>query len=218
MNEEMFQSIASQLRQPHGEYAIEVGERMNEGNFQINMFTIETLHAEAGDHILEIGGGNGLFVKNILSTSPSIHYTGCDYSEIMIEQAIQRNAAFIKLGQARFYNTNAEELPFDDAQFNKVFSVNTIYFWDKPELILSEVYRVLKPQGKFIISLRPKSSMQYYPFVKYGFCMFTKEDLVNLLSENNFKVTTVLEKEEPPQEMNGELVKVETLIVCAEKE
>ena len=41
MNEEALKSIAAQLRQPHGEYAIQVGEKMNEGNLHINLNTIK---------------------------------------------------------------------------------------------------------------------------------------------------------------------------------
>ena len=47
--------------------------------------------------------------------------------------------------------------------------------------------------------------------------MFTKDDLMNLLSKNNFYVTTTLEKEEPDQELNGEKMTVETLLICTEK-
>ena len=59
--------------------------------------------------------------------------------------------------------------------------------------------------------------MQHYPFAKYGFSMFTKYELENLLSDNNFRVTTTLEKEEPNLEMGDEKMMVETLVVCADR-
>lgn len=217
MNEETLKSIAAQLRQPHGEYALQVGEKINEGNLHINLNTIEVLHPKANDNILEIGMGNGFFVKDILATDASIKYYGCDFSEIMVEEATRLNEQFIASGQAKFYFASADKLPFADETFDKVFTINTIYFWENQPLVLSEMRRVLKPTGQIIIAIRPKSIMQHYPFVKYGFNMFTKEELIKLVSDNNFRVINALEKEEPDQEINGEKLTVETLLVCAEK-
>ena len=217
MNEETLKSIAEQLRKPQGEYAIQAAEKMNESNLHINLNTIEVLSLMSADNILEIGMGNGVFVKDILSNDNSIKYVGCDFSKIMVDAASNLNKKFIKTGKAKFYFANVDKLPFDNDIFDKVFSVNTIYFWDNLQLALSEIWRVLKPKGQLIISLRPKSIMEHYPFVKYGFNMFTKDDLMNLLSKNNFNVKTTLEKEEPDQELNGEKLTVETLLICAEK-
>lgn len=98
-----------------------------------------------------------------------------------------------------------------------MFSINTIYFWDNPQNVLAEIWRVLKPKGQLTISVRPKSIMEHYPFVKYGFKTFAKEDLTELISKNNFKVVDVIEKEEPEVEINGELTKTATLLITAEK-
>ena len=204
MDEEKLKTIAAQLRQPSGEYAIEVGKKMNEGNHDINLYTIKALNLKPGDNILEIGMGNGLFVKNIVQADNSITYTGLDFSEIMIDEADKQNEIFIKSGQVKFILENAEKLPFESELFDKIFSVNTIYFWDQPGLVFSEIHRVLKPGGQIIISIRPKSVMQHYPFTKYGFTMFTKYELQNLLTDNNFRVTTTLEKEEPNLEIGDE--------------
>jgi ubiquinone/menaquinone biosynthesis C-methylase UbiE len=217
MDEETLKAIAGQLRQPTGEYAIQVGEKMNEGNLHINLNTFEALNVVAGDHILEIGMGNGFFVKNILSTDNTIKYTGCDFSEIMVDEACKKNEIFIATGQAQFHLADAKDLPFEKDIFDKVFSINTIYFWENPQSVLAEIWRVLKPKGQVTISLRPKSVMEHYPFVKYGFKMFTKEDLKELMSKNNFTVVDTIEKEEPEIELNGELTKTATLLIRAEK-
>ena len=217
MDEEILKTIAGQLRQPTGEYAIQVGEKMNEGNLHINLITIAALNIVPGDNILEIGMGNGYFVKNILSIDKSIKYTGCDYSEIMVEECNKQNETFITTGQAKFIIADAKELPFGNETFDKVFSINTIYFWDNPNIVLAEIVRVLKPKGQLTISIRPKSIMEHYPFVKYGFNMFSKEDLTDVISKNNFNVINIVEKEEPELELNGILTKTATLLITAEK-
>jgi len=217
MNEETLKEIAKQLRQPSGEYAIQVGQKMNEGNLHINLNTIASLQLEKGDHIFEIGMGNGFFVKNILSTDRSIKYTGCDFSEAMVEESSIQNETYIASGQACFLLADANELPFETSFFDKVFSINTLYFWDSPQKVLAEIWRVLKPKGQVTISIRPKSIMEHYPFVKYGFKVFSKEDLKELMEKKQFKVIEIIEKDEPEVEINGELTKTASLLIRAEK-
>lgn len=216
MSDEQLQAIASNLRKPQGEMGKQVGEKMNEGNRHINQYTIEALHPGAGDRILELGMGNGYFVKDIISKVDDVVYTGCDFSQTMIDESERINASLVRQGKARFILTEGNQLPFE-SHFNKIFTVNTLYFWGDPAITLAEFSRVLKPKGLLVISIRPKSTMQYLPFVKYGFTMYTREDIVQLLSENGFTVSGYIERTEPPQEINGQQIKMETLIVKATK-
>jgi len=217
MHEDFLKEIARQLRQPHGEHATEVGDRMNKGNELMNQLAINLLNPQANDVILEIGMGNGFFVKDILALADAIHYIGCDFSEEMVKAAILHNQEFINNGQAKFFLASADALPFESPTFNKVFTVNTLYFWENPPLVLNEIKRVLKPQGQLLIAIRPKAIMEQYAFTQYGFAMYSKEELCDLLSDNGFKVIQISEEKEPDQEINGETVTVASLIVCAEK-
>lgn len=217
MHEETLKEMARQLRQPHGEHATEVSERMNKGNQLMNLAAINMLHAQANDVILEIGMGNGFFVKDILSLAPAIHYIGCDFSEEMVHAAILHNREIINNHQAKFFLASADSLPFESPTFNKVITVNTLYFWENPPVVLNELKGVLKPEGQLLIAIRPREIMEQYAFTQYGFTMYSKEELCTLLSENGFKVLETLEEREPDQEINGETIPVGFLIVRAEK-
>ena len=61
-----FRTIASQLRLPEGAIGKEVGANMNKGNRLMNLEAIKHLGISENDNILEIGMGNGFFVKDIL--------------------------------------------------------------------------------------------------------------------------------------------------------
>ncbi len=217
MDENTLKLIAAQLRKPTGPDGIETGERMNVGNLLINLNTIESMDLQPGDEVMEIGMGNGHFVKNILDVNDSITYTGYDFSPDMIFEAKLRNEKYITEGRASFILGDVATMPFRDNSFNKILTINTIYFWYDPEKVLAEICRILKPGGKTYIAIRPRSSMQLYPFVKYGFNMFSKEELSDLLSANNFAVLEVIEKEEPSQDRFGTEMVVETLIVIGQK-
>ena len=215
MDQQTHQQLAAQLRMPVGEEGIRTGEWMNRGNVHINLDTIEILNAIEGNNILEIGMGNGYFVKDILQNVNHVQYTGVDFSAVMVEEAKKLNAAWIYKGQAKFILSNAAALPFADATFNKIFSINTIYFWDDPAAILAEIKRVLQPKGRLIVALRPKRLMKNYPFTQYGFTMYTREEVIQLLTTNGLIITQAIEKQEPDFELNGEMVKIENLIIEA---
>lgn len=209
--------IAAQLRKPTGEFATKVAETMNEGNRQINLDAIDALNLSVGDQILEIGMGNGFFVKEILSRSNELKYTGCDFSKEMVEQSTQMNAELVDDGQVSFYLNNGIKLPFEKESYDKVLTINTLYFWADQALILSEIWNVLKPKGQLTIAIRPKSVMKKYPFTEHGFNMFDKEEVIYLLEQYNFKVTEVFENEEPEQDFGGVKMKVANLVVNAQK-
>lgn len=218
MTEDQFREVAKQLRQPTGEAGVQMSIKMNESNQLINQYTIEAIKISSFDKILEIGMGNGLFVKDILQKNETVHYTGLDFSELMIQEASKINEKFILQQRANFVFGNANELPFQSNTFTKVFTINTLYFWDDKIKTLSEITRVLKPGGKLLIAIRPKHLMEKYPFTKYGFTMYSKDEIIELLSSNKFNIQQIIEKQEPDREMTGIKVKVETLIIAAEKQ
>jgi len=217
MNEEQLKEIASQLRRPEGENGLKTAEMMNVGNLQLNRDTLRVLSAENGENLLEVGMGNGRFVKDILVNKPLLTYTGCDFSTQMVEAAKKINADWINKNQVKFIEANVNSLPFGDNFFDKAFTVNTIYFWDDAPIALSELKRVLKPNGALILGLRPKHEMVNYPFTKYGFKMYSKEDVTDLLETNGFKLIKVFENPEPDFELHGEVMKMENLVVLANK-
>jgi len=213
--EQKFKNQAAQLRKPEGEDGIKTAEFMSTGNKYIIHDTFKALDAETGDNILEIGMGNGFYVEEILEKSESINYTGCDYSELMVRESKKLNTDWISKGRARFIHSNIKSLPFENDVFNKVFTINTIYFWDDEIAALNEIKRIMQPLGKFIIGFRPKHQTEKYPFTKYGFNQFSKQDVGKLLSDNGFSILNIFENQEPDLDLNGQIMKMENVVAVA---
>ncbi len=216
-DEQKFKDMAAQLRKPHGDDGVKTGEMMSKGNKPIIYDTFRALDAQANDNILEIGMGNGFYVKEILEKAESIQYTGCDYAELMVRESEKLNADWITKRRAKFLQGNITALQFEDNIFNKIFTINTLYFWDDEAAALREIKRVLQPGGTFIIGFRPKHQSEKYPFTKYGFNQFSKEDVAKLLADNGFAVLDIFENKEPPFEMNGLIMETENVVVVARK-
>lgn len=216
-NEDNLKHMAAQLRKPEGQDAIQTAEMMSKGNKRIIYNSLAALDATTGDHILEIGMGNGFHVKDILEKASNISYTGCDYAEEMVKESAKLNLDFVSEGRAKFLHADITSLPLEDARFSKALTINTIYFWDKEELALKELHRVLQPGGKLIIGFRPKRQTEKYPFTKFGFNQFSKEDVEKLLTGNGFSVVSIVENKEPAFEMNGITMETENVVVVAQK-
>lgn len=215
LTEEEIKQLAAQLRKPEGKQGIEIGETMNSGNGPMNLHTIAVLDPQSNESILEIGMGNGHFVKNIVNVDPTIKYTGADYSELMVKEAFEKNKHLIDKGRnVTFVNANIQHLPFEDNSFDKLFTVNTFYFWEDKKAALKELKRVLKKDGKLILSVRPKHVMEKIPMTKYGFSLFTKEEMIALLTNAGFDSIEVTEIKEPPQMRWGKPLNRECLILC----
>jgi ubiquinone/menaquinone biosynthesis C-methylase UbiE len=208
-------TLAGQLRQPEGSLGIKVGENMNKGNRLMNLETIRQLEISGNDNILEIGMGNGFFVKDIINAAQNVKYTGCDFSETMIKEASDLNNSYFP--GAKFVLSDATHLPFSDALFDKVFTVNTIYFWEDAKQILSEIRRVLKPNGIFIVTLRPRHVMDQLPVAKHGFNTFNNEEVAHLLDEHNFKTVSITENEDIEIKIDDNLIRNAFVVVKAKK-
>lgn len=215
MDTDRLRHIASQLRQPQGEAGIETGQRMNVGNELIYQRAIAQLAIQPGDHILELGPGNGFFARQIVATDSSVRYTGCDLSETMIAEAGRLNEEFVQDGQVELVLRDRPALPFADAAFDKVFTINTLYFWDDPSAELAEIRRVLMPDGLLIVGIRPRHIMEQMPFVTFGFTLYEPNEAADLLTANGFGVTNLIVEPEPDQTFFGKAIRMETVLVCA---
>jgi ubiquinone/menaquinone biosynthesis C-methylase UbiE len=118
----------------------------------------------------------------------------------MVTQAVKNNTALFESGSIRVKAGSSDSLPFENNSFDKIFCINVIYFWETPDLHLKEIYRVLKPGGKFYTGFRPADIMLQLPFTKYGFTLYSESEWGKKLSDNQFDSISSVK-------LKGEIVK-----------
>ena len=112
-----------------------------------------------GGAVLDLGCGEGLLLGWIRSDTLR-SYVGIDLSPVAIERAWQRFPASEEIDSDQSSETRAHELEaadiaeyiprqtFDSIVFNEV-----LYYFNKPDQLLSRYAAYLKPDGLFLISL-----------------------------------------------------------------
>jgi SAM-dependent methyltransferase len=115
-------------------------------DFQWYRTTLRLLPDLNGLDVLEIGCGRGAFSRLLIEKYPSIRLTAIDISEVAISEA-KSPASTIQ-----FAVGNAESLEFPDQSFDFIFSCETLEHLPHPVRMTKEIFRLLKPGGKFIIT------------------------------------------------------------------
>lgn len=196
LSEKELQELASQLSHPSGEDGIQTAYSMNVANDNMIRHAIDQIDVKVHAAVLEIGPGNGAHIKYLFEKEDDLAYYGIDVSELMVKEATKLNAEFIASQKAVFELTDGEKIPHPDSFFDSIFTANTLYFWKNPEEYLNEIFRVLHPDGSFILAFIPKEVMEKIPFSKYGFELYSNERAETLLKNVGFSIENVTSEEE----------------------
>jgi ubiquinone/menaquinone biosynthesis C-methylase UbiE len=99
--------------------------------------------------ILDIGSGTGRLLQAAEKQYPGAALVGVDAAVEMVKQAQSSLPAGSRI---EFRVGTAEQLPFPDAQFDLVFSTMTFHHWADQAKGITEVRRVLRPGGRWLLA------------------------------------------------------------------
>jgi ubiquinone/menaquinone biosynthesis C-methylase UbiE len=218
LSEEALIELARQLRNPSGENGISTGIKMNNTNSNMINCTLETLKITDNETILEIGPGNGLHLSQLMSLAKNIQYYGVDVSETMITEAKKINAQIVASGKASFLRSDGQLIPFPKNTFDKIFTVNTIYFWENPNQYMAEIIRVLISGGTFSIAFVDKESMEKMPFTQHGFQLYDLERINTFLSQFKLSNKQIVRQKESVNGVDGSKTEREFIVMTVKKE
>lgn len=104
--------------------------------------------AGCGGPVLDVGCGTG--GNTLLLAKRGLDVTGIDISEEMLRVA---RAKTVREGlKVNFLQTDASSLPFPDKSFGTVTCLLALEFTGRPEKVIREIYRVLRPSGCLILA------------------------------------------------------------------
>jgi SAM-dependent methyltransferase len=124
---------------------------MNRGHNLIYENVARVLELKPEDDLLEVACGNGFFLKMYATDVHSV--AGLDISEPSVALAAKKNKDRVTAGTARFVCGEASRLPWEDNKFTVATCMGTFPWLSKPLDTLKEIYRVLRPAGRSVISV-----------------------------------------------------------------
>ena len=109
-------------------------------------FALEMIESSVprGSRVLDVGCGTGDMSAELMRSGYEVW--GFDLAGEMVRYVRER------LGADRFHVGDAEHINFPDSHFDAIVCLGVLEYLDRDEPALREIHRVLKPNGKAVIS------------------------------------------------------------------
>ncbi|MBI4042575.1 MAG: class I SAM-dependent methyltransferase, partial [Deltaproteobacteria bacterium] len=113
---------------------------------------IEQAQLQPGFRVLDVGCGTGTLLLMIKERYAEVEAVGIDGDPKIL--AIARRKSEVKGAEIRFHHALAQDLPFENASFDRVFTSLVLHHLtaDQKRAALKEIYRVLKRGGEMHVA------------------------------------------------------------------
>lgn len=166
-------------------------------------FAIAQSGVKLGDHVLDLAAGSGdLSLKFADKVGPEGKVIVTDINEAMLAEGRKRLTNAGIAGNVEYCLVNAEQLPFDDNQFDCITISLGLRNVTRKEVALASMQRCLKPGGRVIILEFSQPSNETFRKIydAYSFNVIPKlgEMIVNDRDSYQYLVESI--RQHPPQE------------------
>lgn len=184
-------ALSRQLSHPSGTGGKVVARLMNRGNRDLNEQAIARLDVQRGSRVLDLGFGGGVTFAPLWERGATV--VGIDRAADMVAAARAGYADEIAAGRLELQEGDVAGLPLADGAVDRILTVNTVYFWPDLGAAMTELRRVLAPDGRVVLAIRDMKVMQQLD--DSVFTLRSPQELVTVLEAAGFKDAKV---ETPP--------------------
>ena len=147
----LFKYYVSQTRKPEGFLGRMMLSGMNSGHAKMADWGFSHLPEIAPVKAVDLGCGGGRNAGELLKMYPKAHVTAIDYSQLSVAKAREYNRKMIAAGRCAVRQGDVSALKLPQEAFDLATAFETIYFWPGLEICFTQVARVLRPGGIFMI-------------------------------------------------------------------
>jgi ubiquinone/menaquinone biosynthesis C-methylase UbiE len=181
--------LARQLAQPGVVLGpIVLGPLWNRRNAALNDAAFDALRLRATERVLEVGFGGGYLLKRICAEVREGLVAGVDASKAMVDFVGRRERERIADGRLILKCAPAEQLPFPNATFSHICSVNSVFYWQDPEKALAEMKRVAAVGARLVVCFTDRGSLATKRFAGYGLRLYSAEELEGIIEKAGFRL------------------------------
>jgi ubiquinone/menaquinone biosynthesis C-methylase UbiE len=178
--------IASQFKKPSGLFGIFTSNLMVRNNLKNYVRLIKDLDLQPQDKLLEIGYGPGIGIRMITEQCPTCIVHGIDFSKLMFKIATRYNKKYIDQGRVQLQQADFMKAPVAHNNYDKIFCLNVVYFWNELGEPLRKVFPILKKGGSFHIYMADAGTLQQKKAPDRVFNKYSIEQVVEALKEAGF--------------------------------
>ena len=184
--------LASQFRRPSGWFgSLALAPLMNRANRPLIEATLRLLDLQPRHDALEVGFGGGHALARLAELVKEGTVTGVDFAPDMVRRAQRRFRKQIANGRMRVEQGDLSCLPYAENTFDRVLTINTIYFWPDTLQGLRQILRVLKKGGRAAVSIRSRDKMEKVAFTRHGFRLFSPPEVADVMRRAGFQDVVV---------------------------
>ncbi|HPO90819.1 MAG TPA: class I SAM-dependent methyltransferase [Victivallales bacterium] len=153
-------------------------------------FAKKYLRISQNDVAIDIACGIGLFTNYLFSKCKNAVGLDISLNNIKIAQHFRQNNIF-------FLQADAENIPHPDKVFDILISICALEHFSNPDRAIREFYRILKPQGKILLTVDSLNNIKSQEFINFHkkYCSvcnyFSENSIKQLLEKNGFDVIVV---------------------------
>jgi len=185
----LYKNFVSQTRKPEGKLGKIMLNGMNSGHAKMADWGLSHLPDIAPAEITDLGCGGGRNAGELLKIYSRAHITAVDYSELSVEKAKEYNREMIASGRCTVRQGDVSALDLPSEQYELATAFETIYFWPGLEKCFTQVCRILKPGGMFLIcneSDGTDAASQKYEKIIDGMKTYTAGQIAGALKAAGF--------------------------------
>ena len=142
--------------------------------------------------VLDLGCGRGFLLNKVKKKFPYISIFGLDLSWVLVGETKKRNP------KGKVFQGDVEFLPLRDCSFEFVFLTEVLEHLLDFQKGLTEIHRILKPNGKLLVTVPNRDWVCYErymknrtPFQPVDDHWFTKKELEGLLFSAGFEIEKI---------------------------
>lgn len=124
---------------------------------------VRILGLKGDENILDVGCGQGAFLKSVDQQGHSGTLVGLDYSNTFEYVSQNTPVRFVAADASCFVSGDkCAALPFADSSFDVTTALFMLYHVDSPESTLRDMTRITRPDGKIIVATSAQNNKQQH--------------------------------------------------------
>ena len=167
---------------------------MNSGHSQLHKWGITHIEIPQSGSIIDIGCGGGTNLKRFLDASKDARVYGIDYSELSAAKSSQLCKKEIKAGRCLVQVMDVLDITLPINTFSLATAFETIYFWKDLNKAFTNIHKILKEDGKFLICNETNgrdSSQDKWVKIIDGMKIYSIDEIKESLLKAGFKKVEV---------------------------